>query len=114
MYGKMQESGLTEISFDIHLSYLGPVLSVFLLLNFLGVHCREWLHFDGNYSSPSRVPSRLSSPCRAAVGDDCDILGTDMVGNVPFLRCLTGGAEYSAQHGKGALLMVLIIIGEDN
>ena len=74
MYGKMQESGLTEISFDMHLSYLGPVLSVFLLLNFLGVHCREWLHFDGNYSSPPQVPSRLSSPWRAAVGDDCDIL----------------------------------------
>ena len=41
-------------------------------------------------------------------------LFTDMVGNIPFLRCLTGGPEYSAQHGKGALLMVLIITGEDN
>ena len=39
---------------------------------------------------------------------------TDMAGNIPFLRCLTGGAEHSAQHGKGALLMVLIITGEDN
>ena len=39
---------------------------------------------------------------------------TDMAGNIPFLRWLTGGAEHSAQHGKGALLMVLIITGEDN
>lgn len=31
MYGKMQESGFTEIlpSFDMHLSYLGPVACVF-------------------------------------------------------------------------------------
>ena len=43
VYGKMQESGLTEIVPFMHLSSLGRVSSVLYFLSFLGAHRRECL-----------------------------------------------------------------------
>ena len=55
MYGKMQESGLTEIiPHDMYLSYLGPLSCIFT----------SWVS-SGLTSSPLAV---------AAIADDCDIL----------------------------------------
>ena len=47
-------------------------------------------HSNGRYSSPSWVPSGLtSSHWRAAIVDDCEILFTSMAGNTPFLNGFT-------------------------
>ena len=44
MYGKMQESGLTEIIPLICTSAIWGQYPVFHILSFLRAHGREWLH----------------------------------------------------------------------
>ena len=48
MFGKMQESGLTEtIAFVCILAILRPVFCVFSYTEYLSAHCRAWLQPDG-------------------------------------------------------------------
>ena len=61
-------------SFEMCLSFLGPVACIFTFLSFLRGHHREWL-LDGRYSFQPWVSSGLiSSRWGAMIIDDCDIL----------------------------------------
>ena len=87
MNGKVQESGLTEIIPFICISAnWGPYAVFFYILSSPGAHCREWLQSMTGILFLPKVPLRLtSSHWRAAIADDCDILFTDIVGNISFL-----------------------------
>ena len=84
MYGKMQESGVTEITPFICISAIWgqfPVfLCFFLQLEFLSAHHREWLQPDGCHIGQVLfsfliVPrAQKFTFLRAGITDDCDIL----------------------------------------
>ena len=78
MYGKIQESGLTEIHFVCMSAILGQYPLFFHILSSLGAHRREWLQSwwlsDHRYSSSWVHLGLASSHWRAEIANDCDIL----------------------------------------
>ena len=68
VYGKMQESGLTEITAFRCISVIWGPYPVFSNPEFLRAPCRQRLPLmSARYSSPSWVP------WKAGIADDCDI-----------------------------------------
>ena len=59
MYGKMPESGLTEITLFIHISAIWDQYPVLSYPESLSAHCREWLQPDD--SQVTQVFSFLSA-----------------------------------------------------
>ena len=93
MYGKMQESELTEIIPLICTSAIWGQCPVFHILSFLRAHRRELLQSGGCLREvffPSWVPSGLtSSPSLVWLQSLMAVtsLFTDMAGSIPFLNC---------------------------
>ena len=93
MYGKMQESELTEIIPLICTSALWGQCPVFLVLSFLRAHLRELLQSGGCYRAG--ILSFLSAlrayqftiPGVAQSLMAVTSLFTDMAGGIPFLNC---------------------------
>ena len=80
MYGKMQESVLTEIILFMHLTYPGAIPLAFFTSWFPLVSLREWLQSD---SCQTRGTFLLPEHPGGLETDDFVIL--DMAGNTPFL-----------------------------
>ena len=78
-------------SFDMHLSYLGPVFCVFTSWVFSGLFvgsgCSQ-MAVRWHVFCPSWVPSGLTgSPLAVgAAADECDTLFSDTAGSIPFVK----------------------------
>ena len=79
MYGKMQESELTEIIPLICTSALSGQCPVFHILSFLRAHLRElaavWWLLEGRYSFLLESPqgSPVHHPWDGAIADGCNV-----------------------------------------